>query len=760
MNVQNNYIFDPYNKMNDEQKNSLSKLNSDYEKIKNYTDQGKKKSEKSKKEDPKNEESKKEEYNKNINDLKSRIQHLQSQKELAYKTAILNFAKNIGFLGAKFIQFEKVINAIFNENNVDLNNIVEKENNNNNNKILDGEEEELEDEEGIKEKNKSEEKEKIQETQEILGDEDYEKYFYEITNKLPREEDIEENKKTKLKDILQKDQTSHNSQNYNLKFLTIIKNYYPTHFIPFKNKNNFEFLSNIINQIKIIGNDIPILNKIIELSHRIRFEKQALCCLINQSKQKFSKLEFWGSLIENNLLTSIKNYINKESIQLPKPKSNQTGNEETEKNLESLLNKINGYEGLKTKTKEKIKAQAKAIGLHLLANILVYMCNYTFDGEDILALISTYSVILELHNNIHKYFSKVLSIYVKPKDANKRVNEKEKEKRGFILNKQDINVYQTAKFLPKEDYPKILSLNKSINKHIKTDLIRFRLAQKDISLNERIKIWEMWLKINELRRKYNYQTIKNNILNNENQNNNNKSIIDLDLIRTPFFRDDEKHRNITSILLKCINEAIISDKFEYYQGMNFIICFIYQIVDYDEERAFYLFLGIIKNTQYNTILGKGFQKLAFYFEVYDNLLERYYPEMFYNLNEKKIISQSYCTQWFITLFTSEIKEIEKGKVSKLLLFIWDYFITGGLSVLINAGLIILEYHKNIISSLSGNDLIKYMVNKLNDINDIPDEDFEQLKKSFIRNYELLNENNINKYFDILKFNTKNKIKNI
>ena len=774
MNSQNNNIFEPFSKINDEQKNTLSKLSSEYDKIKNFTEQGKKKSEKSKKEDSKNEDSKKEEYNKNLNDLKEGIQHLQSQKESAYKKAILNFAKNIGFLGKKFIEFEKLINGIFNEKNSNKNNNEEKENNNNNNNInnnnnnnrINEEEEEMEEEEGI-EKQKSEEKEKqeIHETQDITENEDYEKLFYEIVNKLPREEDIEENKKIKLNNILQKDQNSYNTQNYNLMFLKIIKNYFPNHFIPLKNKNNFEFIANVINQIKIVGNDIPLLNKIIELSHRIRYDKKPLCSLINQSKQKFSKVDFWETLIETNLITSIKKFITNENIQLAKSKSNKTDNiihneeKEKERNLDSILNKINGYQGLKDKLKEQIRAQAKIIGLHLISNIIVHMCNYKFDGDDILAFAMNFSIILGLHTDECAYFRKLLSIYERSKDATKRVHEKEREKRGFILNKLDIKVYQTAKFLPKEDFPKLLSLNKTISKHIRIDLIRFRLNQKDISLNERIKIWEMLLKVNELKIKYNYQNYKNNIQNQEHQNNN-KSIIDLDLIRTPFFRDDEKHRNITSILLKCINEAIKDDQFEYYQGMNFIICFIYQLLDYDEERAFYLFLGIIKNTQYNTILGKGFQKLALYFDIYDNLLEKFYPELFYTLHEKKIISQSYCTQWFITLFTSEIKEIEKGKASKLLLFIWDYFITGGLSVLINSGLIILEYHKNIISSLSGNDLIKYMVNKLNDINDIPDEDFEQLKKSFIRNYEILNENNINKYFDILKFNTKNKIKNI
>ena len=39
----------------------------------------------------------------------------------------------------------------------------------------------------------------------------------------------------------------------------------------------------------------------------------------------------------------------------------------------------------------------------------------------------------------------------------------------------------------------------------------------------------------------------------------------------------------------------------YYQGMNYIVGFLYQVFDFNEEKTFYYMLAIQKNTKYKDI---------------------------------------------------------------------------------------------------------------------------------------------------------------
>jgi hypothetical protein len=299
---------------------------------------------------------------------------------------------------------------------------------------------------------------------------------------------------------------------------------------------------------------------------------------------------------------------------------------------------------------------------------------------------------------------------------------------------------------------------------IRPNLLRYQLKRQNITIEERIKILEIFLNIKEIKKNYNYSEIKKNYL--ENIENKEKEyglnpakirslpVIDLDLVRTPLFRTDDKKRNIASIIMKSI--TTLKDTLDYYQGMNFILLFLYQLLDYNEENTFYFFLALEKNTKYAELFNNDLSILVVYYKVFEKILEINLPEVYYTLLDKQIVTQFYATSWFITLFTSELKNFEKPKVPKFMLLVFESFIFGGWSGVFNAGLALLNYKKDKILNFDGNDLMRFMIADLNKINNMSEENCEKLQKFFFTNLERINETFIQRMIDVIKFEELNK----
>ena len=122
------------------------------------------------------------------------------------------------------------------------------------------------------------------------------------------------------------------------------------------------------------------------------------------------------------------------------------------------------------------------------------------------------------------------------------------------------------------------------------------------------------------------------------------------------------------------------------------------------------------------------------------------------------MTQFYSTSWFVTLFSSEINIFEREKTPKFTLMTFESFITGGWSGVFNAGLAISYYNKEKILKYDGNELMRYLISDLNNINNISDEDFVKLHKLYLNNSEKINENYILKLMDVIKFEELHKLK--
>ena len=599
------------------------------------------------------------------------------------------------------------------------------------------------------------------------------KLMDEIIKKLAGENEITSSEITKLFDNIKYDY-----KKYSLFFFSRVKKYYKHRVISLKNKNNFIHLSNIINDLSIKINENNIFNEIIEISQMIKYEDLFLSSLIQKKNKFLGSKTFWIKLIEDNFVTHLNQYCAKllkidiktlmKESKLTKENKKKTDSQK-EDSTDYLYNRVLGIKKLNKKQKSQLEEYGKKIIIKVLSKSISNMCYFLVPEKCIMEIINEYNLKFILGIEAYYYLNNLLGIKFKKQHLKAKNYQEEKDKYGYNLTSIELIILNAAKFLPKKNYIDIFKLNKNINLKIRTNLLRYQLTKQNITIEERIKILEIFLKVKEIKKNYNYSEIKKNYL--ENIVNKEKecginptkiknlTVIDLDLVRTPLFRTDEKQRNIASIIMKTI--TTLKDSIDYYQGMNFILLFLYQLLDYNEENTFYFFLALTKNTKYAELYKNDLSRLVIYYKVFEKILEINLPEVYYTLLDKQIMTQFYATSWFITLFTSEVKVFEKTKAPKFILLAFESFIFGGWSGVFNAGLALLYYKKDKILNSSGNDLMRFMIADLNNINNMSEENCEKLQKFFLTNSERINETFIQRLIDVIQFEelNKNDIKN-
>ena len=593
------------------------------------------------------------------------------------------------------------------------------------------------------------------------------KLMDEIIKKLTGENEITSSEITKLIDNFK-----YNYKKYSLFFFSKVKQYYKHRVVSLKNKNNFIHLSNIINDLSIKINENDIFNEIIEISQMIKYEDLFLSSLIQKKNRFFGSKTFWINLIEDNFVTQLNQYCAKilkidikTLIKESKPiKENKKFVGSQEENSNYLYNRVQGIKKLNKKQKSQLEEYGKSLIIKVLSKSISNMCYFLVPEKCIMEIISEYNLKFSLGIEAYYYLNNLLGIKFKKQHLKAGNYQEEKDKYGYNLTSIELVILNAAKFIPKKNYIDIFKLNKNINLKIRPNLLRYQLTRQNITIEERIKILEIFLNIKEIKKNYNYSAIKKNYL--ENIENKEKeyglnptkikslSVIDLDLVRTPLFRTDDKSRRIATIIIKSI--TTLKDSLDYYQGMNFILLFLYQLLGFDEEKTFYFFLALEKNTKYADLFKNDLSILSVYYKVFEKILEINLPEVYYTLLDKQIMTQFYATSWFITLFTSELKNFEKIKTPKFILLVFESFIFGGWSGVFNAGLALLYYNKDKILNFNGNDLMRYMIADLNKINDMSEENCEKLQKFFFTNLERINETFIRRMIDVIKFEELNK----
>jgi hypothetical protein len=164
--------------------------------------------------------------------------------------------------------------------------------------------------------------------------------------------------------------------------------------------------------------------------------------------------------------------------------------------------------------------------------------------------------------------------------------------------------------------------------------------------------------------------------------------------------------------------------------MNYITAFFLQLLDFDEEKAFYFMLGIEKNTKFKELFENNLYLLTSYFEVFEKILKINIPEIYQHQINNEVKPNYYLPPWFLTLFTFICTKFEKEKVPKFILLVIENFLLNGWSAIFNAGYTIIKYHRNDIINLKTDKLMNFMVNNFGQKEILIEENFEYVKKKY------------------------------
>ena len=311
-----------------------------------------------------------------------------------------------------------------------------------------------------------------------------------------------------------------------------------------------------------------------------------------------------------------------------------------------------------------------------------------------------------------------------------------KEKYSDIKFKNIKILSNCIQFLEFQDYNNLLLMSKYYNQKLKKKIYKYILKQKNISMNLRLKIWSNILKINELKKKYNYNDILSKA-----SDPKTKHEIELDVRRTNVEENqkDLNKKNIVNILY-AVSQCNFGIK--YCQGMNFIVCFLYEL--FGEEEAFYIFLSFFHYTQYILIFDKNLTKLNEFFYVFNRIISLSEPELssWFNINGVNV--NFFATPWFITLFTGSHQNLRGDKDNKkLLIRIIDNFITSGWKSMMVVGCSLLHSFEQKLMNMKYEDILELLINGM-------------LKSEF---FMTENKNNLENYFINVKI-SKDLIRNI
>ena len=723
-----------------------------------------------------------EKSNEKYKKLKQEIDSILSLKEIAYLTILLKFSNIVGNIGNLFIEFNNNLSEKLQKSLKESINIIQIENEERFQK------EKLETEEDLelryKDKNKDEENninnnkknKKIEDfkNNEIKNNKNIEGINNEIKNefnnsKNPSLVDIIENLLDE-KPISSFDESSlikniKSNKDSSLKFIKEIEKRQINDSITLKNRQNLISLSNLLNEIILSSEkNFDIIVEILEISQKIKFNDLLISSILKKKNKIISSKNFWISFIDNNITINLKKYIkdviaNKQmNIEV-----DNNSNQKISQNIVNLLNSMNSFKKLNKKQKTQVQENSMEFILYAISNSVKLMSNFSLPQYLIMDIINHYVGIFNLGIEIYYYFENILNIKFQRNILKMNsLEEQTKEKYGLFLTKEQLIILNVAKFLPKIEYIKLFTLNKSVHSKIRKYLIRYRLTYLDISIDERIKLWEILLNIKEIRKKYNYNVIKKNYLINSGQINyygpqkrKFLEIIDLDLARTSLFNSQETHKIKANFILKCA--AIIEPDINYYQGMNYILLFIYQVLNYDEERTFYIFWALLKKTKFLIVFDNEMENLNTNFKVFEKIIEYNYPDIYKLFSSQGIITQFFATDWFITLFSVDAMEFDRNKIPKFLILAFESFLYYGWTGSINLGLSLCLYNKEKIMKLTGSILMSFMNKELNCIKNYKEEDFPKIKKIFINNAEKIDGTYIEKIINVINFEEEHPI---
>ena len=329
-------------------------------------------------------------------------------------------------------------------------------------------------------------------------------------------------------------------------------------------------------------------------------------------------------------------------------------------------------------------------------------------------------------NNVYKLEKEKIMNEKNTEDEQILFNFKSNKKFKSITDKSLKSILFSLKYLDKSDYTSILFLNKTFHKKmlklIHKSFFLNKEQNKKLEIKKHLEIWKIILKYENVKKEYDYQKIKES-----NEDPNKKiigaDIIDLDILRTYLRGDKEENKKKLKNILKAISSELPS--LNYYQGMNQIAAFLLSICE-NEDEAFYLFMSILKNTNYSILYENDLEKMNCFFYQFERLLNLYIPEIYLLFKVSLINAGYFISPWFITLFTSAFIDIENKNNAKSIMHLWDLFILDGWKEIMKVGLILLKKKEKFMMEKLSETLLQFLTGDILKSEILDNEHFDEL----------------------------------
>ena len=585
-----------------------------------------------------------------------------------------------------------------------------------------------------------------------------------FVKKFPSEKELVPSEISELMNIL-KEETFNTDQTFSYIFLNNLKKLFKNRVISFKNRQNFIHLSNIMNNICIKENNTKTFNAIIQVSQMIKYEKSFLFSMIQRKNRFFSTKTFWIRIIQNNLINKINDYV-EQLINANIKNDKKQKKEKKEKNKESNLIKIGlakeiyNYQKLNEEQMKKLDQYAFENICIILSRSIPGMHSFLVPESITIEIINHYAKLFNFNKKTKSYFLNIL--------ATRNIKNYLYDKSSIESSSSEENFYDklfiissALKYLEQKDFMNLIHLNKAMFPHIKKSIFKFLLSNEKLSIENRIKLWQIILKIEEKKKLINYKEIKNimkdklehNLIDQDSDEGKNVYTIQVDLLRTPVINTNQTHTEKVGWVLKCLN--LLRPDIGYFQGMNFLALFFYQLLDYDEEETFYFLFAIEDETQYRDIYIEDLKMFNLFYGVLDQIINLYKPELYYKFVDSYITTNIYSTSWFVTLFTNINCIFDKQNAPKYVLMVLENYFLDGFSAIFTSGFTVIRYHIKEIMELGTDKLIAFMISDMCNQDIFKNENFDKIKKYYEINSKNINELLINKLVDILIYEKEN-----
>ena len=133
--------------------------------------------------------------------------------------------------------------------------------------------------------------------------------------------------------------------------------------------------------------------------------------------------------------------------------------------------------------------------------------------------------------------------------------------------------------------------------------------------------------------------------------------------------------------------AYYNPEVEYCQGMNFIVGYLYLLLQ-DESTVFKFLKNTIEKYKMDQLFTQNVPLLKNYFYQMDRLLNAHYPHLTTYFRNEGVNASLFTSAWFITLFTHSLQYAKEEKPSDMLLAIWDAFLISGWKAIFKTSLFI------------------------------------------------------------------------